>query len=208
VIQYGQALPSDLPAIAELYQDAFPEALLAVFGRPRLPTVLVVDALTGVYESDPEAFGVAKEGDSLAGFIIMASDRRRLGKDLFFGGTLRRLAFRWVTGRYPGLGAAWTLRLARLVLDYLRAEKTPNFPNPMAQVLSIVVSPASQRRGIGRRLTELALDHLRQARIPSVRLEVDAAKTAPVHLYRKMGFQEAGRLPTPRGPALVMILAL
>lgn len=209
MIECEKAVSSDIPAIAELYQSAFPDALLAVFGKSRLPSAVVTDLLGALYRHDPSGFIVARDGGRLAGFIIVSSNRQRLAKGLLREGTLTTLVLRWIMGRYPGLGLRFVPRLAVLAWNYWKAEKNPAADRPaMAQVLSIVVAPEMQRRGIGQRLTELALAALRQARVTLVRLEVDAAKEAPIRLYQKMGFKEIARLPTPRGLALVMTCRL
>jgi ribosomal protein S18 acetylase RimI-like enzyme len=222
VISYENAVPADLPAITELFQNAFPEALLAVFGNKRLPPAALLDLLEEVYACEREGFwvarqatgearplGAARDEGRLAGFILVTYSLGRLYRRLIFEGTLGRMARRWVTGRYAGLGFAFVPRLAKLWWDYRKVEKrSVNSGADVAQILSIVVDPAQQRRGIGEALTEKAIHYLRGKKVAIVRLEVDAAKIGPVRLYEKLGFKEVARLPTPRGPALVMTLHL
>jgi len=209
MVRYEIAIPADLPVIAELFQSAFPEALLAVFGKTRLPAPALLDLLQGVYACEREGFWVAREDAGVVGFILVSSSLRPLYRRLLVGGTIAQMALRWAAGRYRGLGMEFAPRLARLWWDYRKIEKRSTGSGAdIAQILSIVVDPALQRRGIGAALTEKALQYLREKKIPVVRLEVDAAKTGAIRLYRKFGFQEIARLPTPRGPALVMTLHL
>ena len=209
VIEYGQARIEDVPAIADLFQRGFPEAIAAVFGMPRLPAELLRDLFRGIFGHEPSGFIVAREGARLVGFSIVTSHLRSLVQDLLLNGTIMTMLRRWIGGRYRGLGGRFVPRLLKLWWDYRRVEKAPwAEEGPLAQWLSIVVDPAVRGQGIGHRLIEETLAYLRKTPARIVRLEVDAAKPGPIHLYQKFGFQEAARLPTPRGPALVMRLHL
>jgi ribosomal protein S18 acetylase RimI-like enzyme len=79
---------------------------------------------------------------------------------------------------------------------------------PLAQVITIVVAPGHQRQGIGRTLSERAIAYLKNTPARAVRLEVDAAKAAPIALYKKLGFVQRAVIPSPRGPAIIMTLPL
>ncbi len=57
------------------------------------------------------------------------------------------------------------------------------------EILNLAVDPAAQRRGLGRRLLEAALDLMRDAGIAAVFLEVRQSNRAAIQLYRSAGFQ-------------------
>jgi predicted N-acetyltransferase YhbS len=60
--------------------------------------------------------------------------------------------------------------------------------NPVAGVGPITVDPASQARGVGRRLMTAVLDHARSNGVGGVRLVQDAFNTASMSLYVSLGF--------------------
>lgn len=64
---------------------------------------------------------------------------------------------------------------------------------PQAELESIVVATALQRRGIARRLFEGLAGELASAGIAEVLLEVRASNEAALGLYRTLGFEETGR---------------
>ncbi|MBA8877341.1 ribosomal protein S18-alanine N-acetyltransferase [Phyllobacterium myrsinacearum] len=72
--------------------------------------------------------------------------------------------------------------LARLVLDE-------------AEILTVAVAPASQRRGIGHALMDATLRHLHNARADMLFLEVDEVNLPALALYRRLGFKQVGKRP-------------
>jgi ribosomal protein S18 acetylase RimI-like enzyme len=210
VIEYGAARPEDIPAIAALFQSAFPEALDAVFGRHPIPAQAVEDVWGAIYRYEPTGFIAARDGERLAGIEIAVSDLARLHRHLLFGGPLMRRMLCWLTGGYKGLGFHWLARVVRLAWDYRKVEKPASTQSPsFAQILTIIVDKNYQCRGIGKALTEKTLSYLEDSKaVKTVRLEVDAAKIHAIHLYESAGFREMARMPTPRGPALIMIRML
>src|SRR5438132_560099 len=68
------AQPADLPLIANLYQDAFPEAMQAVFGKPQIPLVAVIDVFSLIYRYERAGVIVARKGQEIAGFIVIVSN--------------------------------------------------------------------------------------------------------------------------------------
>ncbi len=57
-----------------------------------------------------------------------------------------------------------------------------------AEILTIAVNPANQRRGIGRTLMDEAIRQLYAARIGSLFLEVDSGNAAAIALYEALDF--------------------
>jgi len=203
LIAYERARASDLAAIANLYQDSFPEALSAVFGRPRLPDSAVEDVFALLYKEEPGGFEVARDDGKLVGCVVSVRSFADLKRRLLRRG-LRRLAARWLRGRYRGLGLGWIPRLAQAAWRYRQADAAAAEDPDPAQMLTAIVASSHRGQGIGAHLIERSLASLKISRVKSVRLEVDAAKPGPIHLYRKLGFREIARIPTPRGPALVL----
>jgi ribosomal-protein-alanine N-acetyltransferase len=84
-----------------------------------------------------------------------------------------------------------------------------------AEILSVAVTPACRRRGIGKALIEDALRHLYREGAKSIHLEVEDSNLAAIGLYRGVEFRESGRRAgyyaqgreTPGG-ALVMLRQL
>ena len=208
MVEYGPAHLSDLPALAELFQQAFPDALLAVFGRKHIPAQAVEDVFRGVYEFEPRGFMVARDNSRICGFILVTQDLDRLRTYFLKKGPLFKMLRNELMGKYRGLGLAFIPRLLKAWWDYRSGDKHPDEEKPMAQELSIVVDPAYRGKGIGKELSREALDYLRASPARSIRLEVDAAKKVPINLYKSIGFVEKATIPSPRGPALVMTMKL
>lgn len=84
-----------------------------------------------------------------------------------------------------------------------------------AEILSVAVTPACRRRGIGKVLLEDALRHLYREGAKNIHLEVEDSNAAAIGLYRRVEFRESGRRAgyyaqgreTPGG-ALVMLRQL
>ena len=62
-----------------------------------------------------------------------------------------------------------------------------------AEILTLGVGKDSQRHGIGRRLVEAVARAAKKAEARRLYLEVAADNIAALVLYKKLGFQEAGR---------------
>ena len=62
-----------------------------------------------------------------------------------------------------------------------------------AEILTLAVSPAARRRGLGRALVQAAAASARQAGAESLFLEVAADNAAALALYADCGFEPVGR---------------
>ena len=62
-----------------------------------------------------------------------------------------------------------------------------------AEILTIAVTRAQRRRGLGRQMLEYALRRLYHDRIAALFLEVDAENAAALALYHRLGFREVGK---------------
>ena len=83
-----------------------------------------------------------------------------------------------------------------------------------AEILTLAVTPAARRRGLGRALLEQACGHARRGGAGAMFLEVSDQNRAAVALYEAVGFVRAGlrrgyyASVSPPQDALVMRLAL
>ncbi|PYE89209.1 ribosomal protein S18-alanine N-acetyltransferase [Phyllobacterium leguminum] len=79
-----------------------------------------------------------------------------------------------------------------------------------AEILTIAVSPAFRRLGVGRELMDAVLRHLHHVRAQTLFLEVDQANIAAQALYRRLGFIKVGERPayyeTEAGRSAALIL--
>ncbi|WP_127091397.1 GNAT family N-acetyltransferase [Aquabacter cavernae] len=64
---------------------------------------------------------------------------------------------------------------------------------PEGEILSLAVAPASRKKGHARRLLAHHLSRLAALGVTVSHLEVDAANTAALGLYHRLGYVEAGR---------------
>jgi ribosomal-protein-alanine N-acetyltransferase len=69
------------------------------------------------------------------------------------------------------------------------------FNDERAHLVLMAVRPATQRRGIARRMTRWLLESAATAGIASIHLELRAQNKAAYSFYRAMGFGETLRLP-------------
>ena len=66
---------------------------------------------------------------------------------------------------------------------------------PQAELETIAVAAASQRRGIARRLLQSLLVEIGRAGVHELWLEVRVSNAPAISLYRSLGFRETGRRP-------------
>ncbi|UUP17797.1 GNAT family N-acetyltransferase [Nitratireductor thuwali] len=64
-----------------------------------------------------------------------------------------------------------------------------------AEILTIAVSRALRRRGLGYDLMDAVLRHLHAERAEALFLEVDETNIGAIALYRRLGFQQVGSRP-------------
>ncbi|MGD0941977.1 MAG: ribosomal protein S18-alanine N-acetyltransferase [Terracidiphilus sp.] len=83
---------------------------------------------------------------------------------------------------------------------------------PQAELESIVIAAAEQRRGIGRRLMTAMAEELSAAAVSEALLEVRASNGRALGFYQSMGWRETGRRPRyytePEEDAVLMSLGL
>jgi ribosomal-protein-alanine N-acetyltransferase len=83
---------------------------------------------------------------------------------------------------------------------------------PQAELETIAVSAAEQRRGIGQELFSAMTEELRAAGVSEFMLEVRESNQRALDFYRSLGWRETGRRPRyyadPEEDAVLMSLAL
>jgi ribosomal-protein-alanine N-acetyltransferase len=83
---------------------------------------------------------------------------------------------------------------------------------PEAELESIAVAPAMQRRGVGQRLFTALAGELRQAGIKDLLLEVRSSNLAAIRFYKAQNFKQTGvrpgYYPDPKEDAVLMSLRL
>lgn len=77
-----------------------------------------------------------------------------------------------------------------------------------ADMMNLAVAPDYRRRGIGQRLVEELVAHLKKREVSSLTLEVRASNIGAVCLYEKLGFAKVGCRPgyyrNPREDAWIL----
>lgn len=75
------------------------------------------------------------------------------------------------------------------ILGYVLAT-APN--RDVSWILSLAITPGLQRQGLGRKMMDGILDHLRSEGVKEVRLTVEPDNDSAVVLYRSLGFTPEG----------------
>ena len=77
-----------------------------------------------------------------------------------------------------------------------------------SDMMNLAVLSSHRRQGVGRRLVEALIDHLKADCVRCLTLEVRASNEAAIVLYNGMGFVEVGRRPNyyskPKEDALIL----
>ncbi len=77
------------------------------------------------------------------------------------------------------------------------------------ELANVALKPAFRGRGLGTRLVERVIEVGRERSIETLYLEVRASNSRAIELYRRLGFEDAGRrrdyYNSPREDALVMM---
>jgi GNAT superfamily N-acetyltransferase len=87
-------------------------------------------------------------------------------------------------------------------VDYFTPVKKPLY------LISMAVTPASQRQGIGRLLIEEAVKQAREWPADAIRLDAYDANAGAGAFYTKCGFRERGRVTYRKAPLVYFELVL
>lgn len=204
-MEYRFAVSADMPHVARLFAEAFPESIRHTMGDSPVPFDLLAEAFQVCLDCEPDGFWVACDGDRLAGYIVAPCDVHRIWRRALTGGYAWRWLGRLVCGRYR-----FTWRTVRQAaagkLAFWRstriAEEVP------ARVLSIAVAPAARGRHVATGLVSLACDRFRRLGVPRARLEVRPDNAPAKRVYEQAGFRVIGSTSDPQGEWLIMVLDL
>jgi ribosomal protein S18 acetylase RimI-like enzyme len=202
-VETRQATIEDLPAIAEVFIEAFPESVLHYTGRTTIPPNALVDAFRVCLDAEPEAFFVATIAGRVAGYIFAPTHFSRIATTAILHGHIFRLFWGWITGAY-GVGFRPMLMSVRNTL-LLVSRKEQEKMHSDGRILSIAVSPSAQGHGVGTLLMQAGLHYLQARGVTTVRLEVRPDNPQAIHLYEKVGFTHVGTTHDSQGEWLIMV---
>ena len=195
------AQPADVPGLAVVFAAAFAESVVHVAGTLETNRGLE-DMFILALQAEPGALWVAEDQERVAGYVLAPARTSRLRTVAIWRGHLFRSAWRWLTGQY---GVRWRALVISLgdKLSFLRNGRVGEASE--ARILSMAVHPDYQGRGLGKRLLAAGLDHLRERKVPTIRLEVRPTNTPAKRIYEQAGFAAVGEYADAQGPWLVMI---
>lgn len=189
--QVRDAVPEDLPRVAELHVAAFPDSVLGHLGteavrrsyRWQMEGPHDLTALVGVIDGRIEGF--------LFGGVFRGSTIGFVKREKWF------LAGR--VARHPSVLAGrmgWDrIGLAARLLRTRWRAPTPEDPAAVPPssfgVLAIAVGPTAQGHGIGRALMDEATDRAGSAGFESMHLSVHPDNASAIAFYRSIGWTEA-----------------
>ena len=84
---------------------------------------------------------------------------------------------------------------AKSILGFAIAESHLEEGRRIGHIITIDVTPAARRNGLGRMLMEALLDHLRAIETAKIRLEVAIDNADAQAFYLQHGFVKTGRIP-------------
>lgn len=172
----------DLPAMATIHAGSGTPGLLTDLGKLFLERVYYAGLL-----DDPHSGGAAIEiRNELAGFVTYSRDSSRLFRSIVFR---RPVAFTTNIIR-SGLRRPhlfWNVfeSVAHIQGDRLASRVS-------AEIVSLEVSPAFQKLGLGYFLIERAITELRAEHPVPVKVRIFPEHRAVAQLYEHFGFREAG----------------
>lgn len=150
----------------------------------------------------PDGFIGAYEDGRLRGYAIFVPSLKAVQRRAILSGEV--LKWSWNTIRRGDLRWKHLLGIARNKMLFVRGGQRFRTKGD-AQLLNVAVDPAAQGRGIAQRLVTAGMQAMRERSVPEVRLEVRPWNAPAVHVYRKLGWREAGRTRDLEGEWLVMV---
>jgi len=152
---------------------------------------LGIDFVTALYEAIAQSkasFGfVAEENERVLGFVAFTANLNKLYKSVILKKGLRFALL--LAGK---MFSPKQIRKVFETLFYPSRIKKMNLPS--AELLSIVVAPESQGKGLGRQLLQKGLAECAKRGIEKVKVLVGADNKPANKLYLKCGFQVAGQI--------------
>lgn len=204
-VTYAAATPADLAACAAIFASSFRESILHVFKE--MPSQrLIQEVFRLCLDAEPRALMVAIADGRVVGYVYAPSSLRLLWRAALFRRHLLRWTGAWLRGRF-GVGLA-PLRVILLDKVHFLRSSVGREVAAEARILSIAVAPEMRGRGIATRLADHALERLRNLGVHRVRLEVRPWNEPAVHVYKRLGFKEAGVTRDSQGEWTIMLLDL
>jgi ribosomal protein S18 acetylase RimI-like enzyme len=173
----GPAHAEEIPAIARIHYASLPDDFLPSLGEDFLRTVYYPAALA----SANAVTLVARAGGETVGFVTVAHRTGAFTRDVLRGRalTLARYAVRAAWRRPAHLrqsaGVLWSALLGR--------------PDPVqGEIVFIAVDAARRGAGLGPRIVDAALGHLRAHGISHCRTKTLAANLGVIRMYERLGW--------------------
>jgi ribosomal protein S18 acetylase RimI-like enzyme len=176
---------ADVPAVAALHRERFPEGFLPTLGsRPleRLYRHIVQSAGAFLLVSD--------DADGLNGFVAVTEDTRRLYREF-----LRRHGLTAALVAAPAV-----LRAPRKIWETVRyGSRADRAGLPAAEILAVAVSERKRGTGVAPGLVAAALGELRRRGIDAACVVTAAGNSSALRLYERAGFRRQQRTEVHRG---------
>jgi len=169
-------------AIAKLHIEGINEGFISSLG---------IDFVTALYEAlaqSRSSFGfAAEEENSILGFIAFTSNLNKLYKSVV-------LKKGWLFALLLA-GRMFSLQQIKKVFETLfYPSRVKKMDLPSAELLSIVIAPQSQGKGLGGQLLQKGLAECAKRGIEKVKVLVGADNKPANKLYLKCGFELAGQI--------------
>jgi len=203
MMEYRIAKKIDIPSCASLYIDGFRQQLHSIFGK-NICENLFVDFLSFVSRVEKDGFIVACENNNVVGFSIMTKNPVKFFLKISL---LSFFPCIWgmLSGRYRGINIYKGLSSFFDFLKFFNVSKKAGKKYKKAgQVITMVVSENMRGQGIGGKLLNAGIEYLKK-HTSTVKLEVRADNAPAIHLYKKNGFFELGRVKSKVGTSIIMI---
>jgi ribosomal protein S18 acetylase RimI-like enzyme len=183
---------ADVPAVAALHRDRFPDGFLPKLGsRP-------LERLYRHAVRSPGAFVlVSDDADGVSGFVAVAEDTRR-----FYREFLRRHGVAAALIAAPAV-----LRAPRKVWETVRyGSRAHHADLPSAEILAVAVAERERGTGAAPSLLAAALEELRRRGVGAARVVTAAGNSRALRLYERAGFRQRRRIEVHRGvPQKVLV---
>ena len=201
-VTIGRTTPEDLPGVARVFAQSFPESLLHIFGR--IPeNEVVTEAFRVCLDAEPDAFVVARANGEVVGYAFTPSNLTRVWWTALTRGYLFRWLWGWISGRFA-MGLHPVRVLVSNKVHFLRSALDRRYSAP-ARVLSIAVHPSQRGKGIARELLQRGLSYLEARGVDKVRLEVRPDNAPARAIYEKLGFKTVDTTYDSQGDWLIMV---
>lgn len=203
-IKFAYAKEEDISKIALMHMDkkvsGGPEDEMVNFYRDKID-FLFVDKNNRIL--------VAKKEEVLAGFIIFAKNASQFDKSIWGLSGLKKWIANFIKGRY-GFSKSLLNKCLNIFRYKLSVKKTDGFTSalPCAKIIAIIVDDKFRGMGIGKGLIEKAVEELKNDGIGLLSVTALPKNSAAVHLYKGLGFKDAGFVWESTGKNAILVREL